>query len=277
MNTPKISFVIASRNDNYCGDSKYRLRKVLTRLISANGGLDGLNPALAEIIVVDWGSKRPLHDELWSYVKNGVRFLYVPKSVTDLWDTPFEECHALNLAARKARGTWIGRLDQDTVPGQMFFDWFQSPPEPNQVFFSGRRDLKEFQTVDPNSKLTPDGPINPDNLSTSFYRGAVGILLAPKSVWHECRGYDERLILRLHTEHDFIYRLRNVCPVADLGKMLDYCFYHLWHSREEGDARPRNPSRSAEQIAESLGNATYVNDSQWGLAAYDGQIKDSNP
>jgi hypothetical protein len=62
-----------------------------------------------------------------------------------------------------------------------------------------------------------------------YWSSSVGIWLAHRRLWEECRGYDERMIYYNWMETDMIRRLRQAYPLADLGDLTGYDFYHLEH------------------------------------------------
>jgi hypothetical protein len=90
----------------------------------------------------------------------------------------------------------------------------------------------------------------------------VGVLLIPRTVFHDLGGYDERNILFNHMEHELIARLRTRAEVQDLGRKLDYDFYHQFHSVE--GSRPENPWIDDETLARAT---LRPNGERWGLLA----------
>jgi hypothetical protein len=70
-----------------------------------------------------------------------------------------------------------------------------------------------------------------------YWTSSVGIWLAHRAMWEECRGYDERLIYYNWMETDMIRRLRQSHSLADLGELTGYDFYHLEHYHPRVTAR----------------------------------------
>ena len=59
---PLISIVIPSRNDSYMGNSNWRLETAINFIALQLDLLNRLDDV--EVVVVDWGSETPLHDDL---------------------------------------------------------------------------------------------------------------------------------------------------------------------------------------------------------------------
>ena len=72
-----------------------------------------------EIIVSDWGSEIPLRDvlQLVSESEGRVKFVHTPNDIAiiEQKDSKFPEVIALNAAARRSNGEYIGRIDNDTI------------------------------------------------------------------------------------------------------------------------------------------------------------------
>lgn len=125
---PILSLVLCSRNDEYMGNSLWRLRTVLEYTASKISVLG--QSGEVEILVTDWGSDKPLRDvlDLSPDAAKLVSFVHVPGNVAERLqkDSPFAEVIALNAAARRARGRYIGRIDQDTLVGEGFLRTFSN-------------------------------------------------------------------------------------------------------------------------------------------------------
>jgi hypothetical protein len=249
----RLAYVIASKNDGFCGDPMSRLLKTLRQIL--------YGPGDCEVIVSDWASDQPIVDVIGGELPKTkrARFLYIPKEVSGEFPVPFVEVVALNAAVRRAHGTLVGRLDQDTLVGPRFVKWVHEHPlDDRRAFFSTRRDLPPGCTwIDASAPIWHD--FHPD--SKWFYAGAVGILLAPRAEWHATRGYDERLQFRDHMEHDLCLRFRRAGGLVNLTPIIKADFYHLWHERIPG--LPVNPSPHPEQLEEQI--IPTPNDDNWGL------------
>jgi len=233
----KLSLILCSRNDNYCGDSLARLEAVL------NHAGRKLHQHEAEVIVSDWGSDVPLEEvvTLGDHARAITRYNYIPRSVTQRFTTSFSEVHALNSAARLATGNFVGRIDQDTLIGDRFVDWFYHWEVSESFFYwSGRRELRENQPIETYESSTVYEGCQELLDRGEFWSAAVGIFLIPRLVYWDLGGYDEKNIYKNAMEVEFFWRLKCVLEVVDLGKLMNYDFYHLWHDRGDNDERQKN-------------------------------------
>jgi hypothetical protein len=253
----KISFLICSKNDNFEGKPIERLIKVL-ELSSAKMPKDS-----CEFLIADWGSDVPIFDELKVKINHPITIYYIPKEITSLFNTPISEVHCLNFLAKNANYDYVGRIDQDTVVGKRFVDWF-SGVELNNIalYWSNRRDM-------PPGKITEDDTIcDLQNEHVCNRKGllyAVGIMMLSKQLWCHIRGYCEENIYRNHMEHEFILRLQQHGPTINIGCALSCPFYHIFHTRDEGIKRKNNKDLLTYDWSKS-------NDQNWGLELFKEKI-----
>ena len=210
---PTLSLVMCSRNDNYSGNSLYRLQTSLNYLALQVVSLD--REYDVEVIVTDWGSEIPLRQALalTQAAARITRFLEVPSELAQdkQRDSPFAEVVANNAAIRRARGMYIGRIDQDTLVGRRFLHRFfervaechdSSIALDSSFLFVGRRHVPlGFVHKSPSldavvsyieafrSVLPRDGVGQ-----RPWFDAPVGVAMMYRDLWHECRGYDERLL-----------------------------------------------------------------------------------
>jgi hypothetical protein len=261
----KLSLILCSRNDNYCGNPVDRLQRVL------NHTGDMLYGKRAEVIVSDWGSRLPLAEvlELNQKARAITRFNYIPEERTSRIPTKFSEVHAHNSAARIASGEFIGRIDQDILVGERFVDWFfDTGPSEGCFYWSGRKELPPGTYYEHReSARREDQPwnIDPEN----FWRSYTGILLVPIRHYYALGGYDETNIFTNHMEHEFIFRLKKVVELVDLGRLLDYDFYHIFHDRRDNRISSMNRQLKPREL-EAL--PLKPNGEDWGYVNYSRRV-----
>lgn len=261
----KISFIICSRNDNWEGKPIDRLRKSI-QITSENTK----NPENYEILIGDWGSDIPIHEDLKINSKIKCRIFYIPKEVTSKFDTPISEVHCLNMLTRKAKGAFIGRTDQDTIIHEKFFNYVEmNTLDESGLYWSSRNDLPPDSFDYDTASFHGDGqPCGPD-----IWRGAIGIVMMSKNSWDSITGYDESMIYRNDMEHDLFHRASRICKLYNIGCDLQAPFYHIHHSRSDGLAAKLNKSNwQNSSYFESL--PTKINDDNYGLRMYDYLIEE---
>jgi hypothetical protein len=270
------------------GDSVWRLETALNHL-GEQVHAQHLEREV-EVVVADWGSEPELRDvlELNPAASRLTRFLHVPRELAlELQqDSPFPEVLALNAAARRAKGEYIGRIDQDTLVGARFLrEFFEirgderrlDVPMASALLFSGRRDIP-YRFAVRRPPLWAVGQfverrgaalqVESAHAPGPFYLKGVGIWLAHRRLWHECGGYDERMIYMNNMEANMIQRLMKRYPIVDLGSIVAHDFYHLEHYN------PRAPRKSSAHrkvnplLPFSAPERVNPNGEAWGLAAY---------
>jgi len=285
---PALSLILCSRNDQYMGDSRWRLQTTLNYVARQAHGLARQEDV--EVLVADWGSDLPLRDalKLSPEAARVVSFIQIPPDVARVAqkDSPFPEVLALNVAARRARGEYIGRIDQDTLVGSRFLRWFFEARDAggapdlhieSAVLFANRRgvpyrfalqypslgDIGAFIRVfGGHLRVWKRNQFCPGEFWTSY----VGILLLHRSLWQLAGGYDERLIYYNWMETDLILRLSGTREIVDLGRLTDYDFYHLEHydPRLAWDARAHTRKNPDIDIRTPPG-AVRPNRDDWGM------------
>jgi hypothetical protein len=245
---PALSLILCSRNDQYMGNSRWRLQTTLNYVARQAYALS--READVEVLIADWGSGTPLRDvlELSAHAAQISSFILIPPGLArELQkDSPFPEVLALNAAARRAAGEYIGRVDQDTLVGRRFlrtfFDLYEGrkpldPPLETALLFANVRLVPYRVSVRCPPLWAMERYIAAFrrllrvevSSSAPCYFNSVGIWLAHRDLWHECRGYDERMLYMNDMEINMIERLRNRHRVVDLGRSVGWDFYHLEH------------------------------------------------
>jgi hypothetical protein len=289
--TPIVSLILCSRNDQYMGNSLWRLETTLNYVgerVEALGREEDV-----EVLVADWGSEAPLRDvvALQPGAARIVSFVTVPPALARelQQDSPFPEVLALNAAARRARGAYIGRIDQDTLVGDRFLRWLFESVEgacrldvsnvtlETALLFANRRSIPyRFTAGSPSlGNVTrfvrlfgATLPVWRENPATGhvFWTSYVGIWLAHRNLWDECGGYDQRLIYYNWMDTDMICRLRQKYTVVNLGELTNHDFYHLehYHPRTAWFVRRHEMKNSAIDLSAPQ-RILHPNADTWGL------------
>jgi len=249
-----------------------------------------------EIIVVDWGSDIPLSETLTlgADAVGLVSFLHVPDALArqKQRDSPFSEVFALNAAARRSRGEYIGRIDADTLVDRRFFATFfqlidgsrETGIRMDSTFLFSRRRTIPYRFV---KRCPPLGQVSYfidrfghrlpiENKNLPFFKAAVGIMLMHRTLWEDCGGYDERLIYMNFMEIDLALRLSQKYELADWGMIAGHDYYHLEHYhpfKRRYTRRKTNPY----VVADNKDNAFCPNGPDWGLGSYSLELRPYSP
>lgn len=270
------------------GNSKWRLETSINLALLNAKKADFLEQL--EIIVSDWGSEIPLREvlKLVPEAEGRVKFVHTPNDIAikEQKKSKFPEVIALNAAARRASGEFIGRIDNDTIVGEEFFRKFAKLHRNNPT---DELDLKDsFLFVERKSV-----PYRISRLSLNlnqidsfitffknhfriesatdwgkeFWWSPVGIMIFHRRIWKATRGYDERLIYWGWMEGDLALRLGQKHAVVEFKKFVGHDFYHLEHYPSLTAYKDRNgpatPRQKNEPVFEGL--SYTVNNEDWGL------------
>lgn len=289
---PLLSLVLCSRNDNFQGNSLWRLETTLNHVARQAAEMGRLTDL--EVVVADWGSEEPLRDavRLSDEAAVIVRFLTVPVPLAKekQRDSRFAEVFAINAAARRSRGEYIGRIDQDTLVGRHFLEWFfraadtgdtgdRAFPLDAAVMISNRRRIPyhfavrcpSFPVVERyvswfDRRLPAMGGAGKEN----YWEVYIGILLFHRRLWEECGGYDETFIYYSYMEFDLFLRLLKKYEGVNLGPIVGDDFHHLdhmpsWLSWNHQPRTNNNVIRTPEDPPPDFCPAG----ADWGLGRYD--------
>lgn len=286
-----LSLILCSRNDSYMGNSRWRLETSINfALLNAKNVnfLDAL-----EIIVSDWGSEVPLSEvlNLVPEAKSRVKFVHTPKNIAiiEQKDSKFPEVIALNAAARRASGEYIGRIDNDTVVGADFFRKFKRLHKINP---SDELDLADsFLFVERKSVPYRISRLSLPLIIISFFIrffsnffkvesakdwgrefwwSPVGIMMFHRDIWKATQGYDERLIYWGWMEGDLALRLGQKHQVVEFSKFVGYDFYHLEHYSNLTEYKDRNGTATPRKknVPKFEGLNYCENSNDWGLHSF---------
>jgi hypothetical protein len=280
---PLLTLILCSRNDNYMGNSRWRLQTTLNYIAEQLQQMG--RDSDVEVLVTDWGSQEPLSQsiELTPTARRITSFVLVPPDVAQpaQKDSPFPEVLALNVAVRHSRGDYVGRVDQDTLIGseffKFFFDFVSGKKDPGSererlLFYANRKNIPYWFSVRCLNLRQVSWLITifkrflkvARQRTKPFWSYWVGIWLLPRAAWFDCGGYNERLLYYNWMETEMILRLRPKYEVFDLGPVVDYCFYHLDHANPR-IRKPRHPVANQDLDFTQPIEEFHPNDSDWGL------------
>ena len=301
----KISYILVSRNDSYCGDSVGRLVNTLNHtgsLLVKNRVEDQ-----SEVVLVDWASPGApllldLPNRLNKDILSMLKIVTVSPTIAAKYqkNSPFSEVHAMNCGFRRMSGEYFGRIDQDTLMGQRFVDWFYKDFKVKDygfewpcTAFCSRRNLDEIQSKPHNYKNLILNPLlsripaicHEHNHFTrlmprakegyaSFppYGGAVGILLVHKDAYEKHKGFNEQMVHMNNMDVEFFNRLTRTESFYNLNLKLDCDFYHQHHVRDDGAQNDSTQPHAAPGGVRQTNDLSYRNNLQsnpnkstWGL------------
>ena len=294
-----ISLILCSRNDCYMGNSRWRLETSINLALLNAQKADFIDHL--EIIVSDWGSEIPLSDvlQLIPEAEGRVKFLHIPNEIAYIKqkDSKFPEVIALNAAAIRASGEYIGRIDNDTVVGADFFRKFYKLQNNNPT---DGFDLKDsFLFVERRSvpyrisRLSLPLPLISNFIKSfsnlfkvesakvwgrEFWWSPVGIMIFHRKIWKASQGYDERLIYWGWMEGDLALRLGQEHKIVEFSKYVGHDLFHLEHYSNLVEYKDRNgtatPRKKNPVITRNLDYR--VNSENWGLKKYNLELVGSS-
>lgn len=156
--SPRYSFVIPARNDNFGGNFLHRFSMCIRTLLE----LSIKHDLSMELIIVEWNppDNAPrlidvlsLPDEL---KKKPIRIITVPSDVHEKTshsnDIPYCEFLAKNVGIRRARGAYIAAMNSDIIVSDGLISYLKNIEIPDNAFF--RIERYDFYDLVPD-ELTP--------------------------------------------------------------------------------------------------------------------------
>lgn len=272
-----LSVIVSSRNDSYGGNSLWRLQSTINVFAKNAHKTDLFNRV--EILISDWGSETPLKEVLQLSAQALIitRFIEIPPSIVDQVskDAPFAEVFPNNAAIRRARGQYIGRLDQDTLVSATFLQSFieltkskkHKEALSSSFLFSRRRSIPlaisqaswSFNSLDHFTEKK--GQVLPieGRFQEPWFDAPVGILVMHRTLWQACKGYNENLIYWGFMDAELGIRVQLKHKAVNLEQLIGCHFYHQRHSSFSFTKTPRIKNER------SAPNNLAVNDDNWGL------------
>ena len=278
----RLSFIITARNDNYGGNSNWRLETTLNYLAENLKKLDRLDEV--EVIITDWGSEIPLDSvlSLNPAARLITRFLLVPPSLAvDLQgDSKFPDVLAGNAAVRRSRGYFVAVIYADILLTQEYLDCLFrvidgsvdiGAPIERSLLMSRRRNVPSvYVNRCPNlqeldwvvchfGSLMPfDLPLRIHHLPFHYYFPA-SLFMMSRWLWDDCRGVDESMMHYGFIDTDLVRRVASkyTSLYMDVNGLT---LFHLDHYRSAtGPITDR-------KINQDIFNNKYCpNGDAWGL------------
>ncbi|MCX5999863.1 MAG: hypothetical protein NTU41_09835, partial [Chloroflexi bacterium] len=272
-----LSVVVSGRNDEYMGNFKYRITTCLNYLARHLADLGHLDDV--EVLVTDWGSTVPLAKVLPLSPEAGhmCRFVYVPPSITGIVrpDGDFAPYWAANVGLRRGKGEFLLLSDADCLfprrSLQTLLDMLDGklvlPFDVNRTFFYFCRHQVPWEIVQRRPTLEEwDRYLLFKAGSLPADQGLPGLGIAGsgqmmhRSMWYECRGYDQRLIGQAYGDAELTLRVTQCYPWMDLSGVGISAFHMMhWPHNRQG------PYRNAVINPRIVSPAMQVNDENWGL------------
>jgi hypothetical protein len=271
---PTLSICLASRNDDYFGDLKYRLALSLDLLCKGLHDLGKLEAA--EIIVSDWGSEVPLAGdlELSALARRKVKFLHTPPAIARrIHDDPIlPVALALNAAFRRAEGEFISYFDSDTLLTRAslhaLFELLEGPTpgfDPRRVvWFANRRRLpinivkRKPSCLEVEEYLTRNlAYLESETLRNGYGAGAFHLM--HRDLLFAMRGFDERMRWWGWWDTDLALRCNQRMPTLELSNFGVLAVHQEHFVRQHDDAAARRFNRP------HCNPKFALNDENWGL------------
>lgn len=272
MRKPILSIVTSGRNDNYMGNSNWRMETTINFLAKEACKVNQLSNI--EIIIVDWRSGVPLYQvlNLTEQARQITRFIVVPISYNINGDSNLPFPVAVNVGIRRAFGDFVALSTADLVFTEIFlkklFDILSGKyeigkPIDKSLLLFNRKDIpleivnQELSLFEIDKYIIENGKQLPVVPLVPYYLAPSCIQLMHRDLWYESHSYDEGLIHYGWSDIDFCLRMRLRYYVVDLGREEDMHLYHLDHYTPGFVRRKINPL---------VINPFVVNNENWGLA-----------
>ena len=245
MNSPYFIFCICGKDDDYMPDF-YSIETTINYIC---GEIDAVGKRAAfEIIFVDWGSKKPIHErvDLSANFKSLVNFLYVSENY--IKDTPYNcknipTSYALNLAIRRANGKYIFVTSADTIlnASSLLSLYNICSKEINTTFDSekayltigrkhipGKSLLTNQQHLFLKNYLERKGHELRNDFRFLKWGGSAGFIGMHRDNWQFNQGLDEDIIYYGANDVEIFLRATNHCEHIKLSN-LGICSFHMEH------------------------------------------------
>jgi hypothetical protein len=228
MKTPKLSIVVASRNDNHGGDMTRRMRLFINGLIHQANKFK----CPIELIMVEWNppaDKPLLHKILPQPTANdylSLRYIVVPESIHRQYELssklPLFQMTAKNVGIRRAKAEFVLCTNIDILFSDEIFQYFtQTKFEQNKYYRANRcdipSDIDELLPIDAQLKYCAENIIERHGINVDFY-DLIG-LPALLTGNHHIRKFTRLAILPFRK---FLYPLKSIYTKIDFMACGDF-------------------------------------------------------
>jgi len=257
---PDFTVVQWGRYDDDSNDWPYRQQMSLQSFLWSSN----FAGTTMEVIVVDWGSKRPVRETLVQDApEDSIRWMKVPREIAGDALHPQDEAKAWNVGLRRAKGKYVMWVCGDTLMlpecwwalAKCIHDNEEYEPSyylPKLCFPQGLVDQQPALTT--LMGMASDWVMRGQGIQghdiRCFFGGSSGYCLR-KDVWHEIRGI---------SEHEFGYDNDLGCRVAPYYPPVNVGNHGCWPIHLDHAIRDK-PGREPWKPPAEL----VVNDENWGL------------
>jgi len=271
-----LSACMAARNDDYCGNFRYRIKTALNHFARLAARLDILD--LVEAVIADWNSEQKIGDvlDLSPEARKISNFVYVPPDVARNYNLPnknFNTSLSANAAIRRGSGRYLMFMPCDILFSEAGLGNLVKLLQGNmQVLFDPLKALMlvtrkfipwEFIKREPsvetierfltyNSWRCTDPPYFPG------VNAHMGALIMSRDLWNLTGGIDETLTKWGWSDVELGLRVNQIHQSVSLNHFGISCY--------EMDVEPEVRSKSQKDKNPYIVSRTVqANESDWGL------------
>lgn len=271
-----LSICMTARNDDYCGNFRYRLNTALNHLAKNAKQLNLLHKM--DVLITDWNSDQPLGDalNLSSEAVQLCRFIRVPPNMAKPYNPPqreFNTALSVNVALRRAGGHYLMFMPCDILfPAAGFknlmdlleghaavsLDVDKTLMLVNRKFipweFIGKE--PDIETIEKYLAYNSWRLVAPPGIPG--LNAHMGAIIMRRTHWHAIQGLDESLTKWGWSDIELGLRVNQRVP----SLCLDHFGVHCYEMDSQPQARSENLDTKNPEI---ISTAPQANSDQWGL------------
>ena len=280
---PLLSFSMAGRNDNFMGDFTWRLSTTINFIARSAARLNRLKEI--EIVVTDWNSDVPLHKvlELVPEAKEITKFISVPKSIAEAAqkDSNYPDSIVANTGIRRASGEFICQTGSDIIFTASTLNAmlnviegkYSDIPVKKTNMSGGRRHIpngivqRRLPLLEFESYINRNAAYFPEERGAAGHAAPANLMLMHRDLWHQCRGFDERLIYWGFNDIDLTLRITARYGFVQL-EHYGVNALHMEHWTKPRDYSPEKMFRKLNPV-NNLVPEFAPNSNGWGLGDFE--------